>query len=71
MTDVIDQAQAFDALNLAQGLEAQRVKALHTPKLEPAGYCHNPKCLDDFEPGSPKLFCGPACAQEHHNLTNR
>jgi hypothetical protein len=69
MPDIIDQAQQFDALNLAQGLQAQQAKAALAPKLSPKGYCLNPRCSEDFDEGSQQLFCGPACAREHHQLT--
>lgn len=64
MGDVIDQAQAFDALNLAQGLQAQAVKAAAAPKLTPRGHCLNVACEEPLElPG--QLFCNPACEREH------
>lgn len=70
MTDVIDQAQAFDALNLQQALKAQQAAANNTPRLLARGYCHNPLCEDEFEPANDnKLFCGPACAEQHQRYT--
>jgi hypothetical protein len=66
MADVIDQAQAFDALNLAQSLEVQAAIARHAPKFSPVGYCLNPHCGEEFEPNSPRLYCGPPCAEQHH-----
>lgn len=69
MADIIDQAQQFDALNLAQGLKAQQAKASLAPKLTPEGYCLNPRCSEEFAAGSQQLFCGPACAGEHQRLT--
>ncbi len=71
MTDVIDQAQAFDALNLEQSLAAHKAAAAATPRLVARGYCHNPLCEDDFEPANDnKLFCGPSCAEQHQRYTN-
>lgn len=66
MTDTIDQAQAFDALNLRQSLDAQALKAKHAPPPPKAtGYCLNRECTDDLaEPG--RLYCGPSCAEKHH-----
>jgi len=71
MTDVIDLAQAFDALNLQQSLEVQAAIARNTRPTEAVGYCLNPLCGNDFEAGSLKLFCGPPCAEEHHKRTRR
>lgn len=70
MSDVIDQAQAFDALNLQQALTAQQNIAANTPRLVARGYCYNPLCEDEFEPGDAKLFCGPSCAEKHQRYTN-
>jgi hypothetical protein len=69
MADVIDMAQEFDALNLKQGLQAQLLAAQNAPKLSPQGYCLSPICMDEFEEGSNKLFCGPVCARDHHQFT--
>lgn len=71
MTDTIDQAQAFDAQNTAQAIEAQLEAAKNTPRLLARGYCYNPLCEDEFEPANDnKLFCGPACAEQHQRYTN-
>lgn len=71
MGDIIDQAQDIDRMNLAAALSAQAARAAAAKRLEPAGHCHNPNCCDDFESGSLKLFCGPACAEEHQRINNR
>ncbi|HZZ06301.1 hypothetical protein [Paraburkholderia sp.] len=68
MADVIDMAQDFDALNLAQGLAAQKIKAAHTPRLRAEGYCLNADCEESFN-NSAQLFCNPACEREHAALT--
>ena len=69
--DVIDQAQAFDALNLEQALEVQRARAKVAPQLQPLGRCRNPDCDLDFEPGSPKLYCDARCADAHSRIPTR
>ncbi len=61
--DIIDQAQKFEELNLAQSLHAQRAIARNTLSPSPAGHCLNIDCGEPFELNSPRLFCGPACAQ--------
>jgi len=71
MTDIIDQAQEFDAINLRQALEAQQAAAAHAPRYVARGYCLNPLCEDEFPDGDPRLFCGPECAEQHQRYTNR
>lgn len=70
MTDIIDQAQAFDALNLQQALKAQQNIAAATPRLVARGFCYNPLCEDEFD-GSieGQLFCGPSCAEIHQRYS--
>jgi len=63
MGDLTDQVQDRDAQQLAEALQAQQVKASLTPKLQPTGECRNPLCCEPLE--GDRLFCGPACAQEH------
>ncbi|WP_441253687.1 hypothetical protein [Bradyrhizobium sp. 613_E4_N2_2] len=64
MGDVIDQAQAFDALNLEQGLQAQAAKAAAAPKLTARGYCLNEACEEPLALPA-QLFCNSACEREH------
>lgn len=64
MSDVIDQAQAFDALNLEQGLTAQRVRSANTRSPKPVGHCLNTDCEAPFD-NPQRLFCNPACEREH------
>jgi hypothetical protein len=64
MGDVIDMAQSFDALNLAQGLQAQAARAASAPKLTPRGYCINALCEEPLALPA-QLFCNPACEREH------
>lgn len=72
MTDTIDQAQAFDAMNLRQALEVQDAIAKNTPRPSARGYCLNPLCEAEFEgDATARLFCGPACAEEHQRRTTR
>ncbi|QJB21855.1 putative MerR transcription regulator [Xanthomonas phage FoX2] len=65
MNDTADQAAAREAINLAEALEMQRIAALNTPRLLPAGYCHNPVCGEELGDHSPRLFCGPKCAEQY------
>ena len=71
MADVFDMAQDFDALNLAQGLMAQKIKAAHTPRTQPRGYCLNPYCEVPFIANSVQLFCNPNCEREYSRLTHK
>jgi len=64
MSDVIDMAQDFDALNLAQGLAAQKIKAAHTVSPKPCGQCLNADCEAPFE-NPQKLFCDPLCERQY------
>lgn len=67
MTDVIDQAQQYDALNLAQALEVQEAIARNTLRPTPQGHCLNEDCEADFGGDESRLFCGPACAEVHRH----
>jgi len=68
MADVIDQAQNFDAMNLAQSLRVQAEIAARTTRPTPVGHCLNDDCGEPFERGSARLFCGPDCAQRYDQL---
>lgn len=68
MTDFIDDAQARDSQWRDAALAQAREAAKSAPRILPTGYCHNPRCGDDFEPGSAKRFCGPACSNEYSRL---
>lgn len=65
MTDIIDKAQEFEALNLAQSLQAQAAIARATRRPAAQGHCLNRDCEEPFEANSPRLYCGPACAERH------
>lgn len=65
MTDVIDQAQQYDAQNLQQALQVQEAIAKATPRPTARGYCLNPDCETDFAGDTTRLFCGPSCAEAH------
>jgi hypothetical protein len=68
MTDIIDQAQAFDAMNLQQALEVQQAIAANAPRAVARGYCLNPHCEIEFTDGASRLYCGPSCAEQHHRF---
>lgn len=71
MTDIIDQAQQFEAINLAQALQVQAVVAKGTQRPKAAGHCLNRDCLEPFDDdATPRLYCGPACAEAHHKQMN-
>lgn len=66
MTDLIDQAQHYEAINLAQSLQAQQRRAETLSRPAARGHCLNRECLEPFDPPtSARLFCGPACAEAH------
>lgn len=68
--DVFDQAQERDAKNLAQALQVQQQIAASTPRIVARGYCYNPLCENEFdESDTARLFCGPACAEQHQRYT--
>ncbi len=66
MSDVIDQAQHFEQINLAQSLLARQVAARQWVRPAAAGYCLNRLCLEPFDGQRERLYCGPACAEAHH-----
>ncbi|QWP78217.1 hypothetical protein J5226_07425 [Lysobacter sp. K5869] len=67
MTDLIDQAQHFEAINLAQSLQAQLRRAETQARPAARGHCLNRECLEPFAEAEPaRLYCGPACAEAHH-----
>ena len=72
MADVIDQAQMFDALNLAHSLRAHAETAHGTVRPMATGYCLNDECLESFDHPD-RLLCGPRCAQrfESRSKLNR
>jgi hypothetical protein len=69
MADIIDQAQSFEATNLAQSLRVQAAIAANTVRPTPRGSCLNSDCEEPFEADSARLFCGPACAQRFEALS--
>lgn len=68
MADVFDQAQAFDALNLAQGLAAQQALAAMTARPKSVGHCLNSNCEEPFN-NPERLFCNPSCEREYTRMT--
>ena len=72
MTDIFDRAQEVEQMTLDQALAAQKLRAMVKPPIAPRGFCHNPKCCDEFEAGDDRLFCDGDCANEWQRLkTNR
>lgn len=71
MADEIDRAQDAEARNLSHALDAQRVLASLTPKMQPTGYCHSPVCGDEFPANDNRLFCGRECADDHQRFATR
>jgi hypothetical protein len=65
-SDVLDQAQHRIEIDLAQSIQAQRARALATPRPVAEGCCKNPRCAEPFAQNAEKrLFCGPNCAMEY------
>lgn len=62
MTDIIDLAQKFQAINMAQSMLAHAASAKCYVRPKPVGHCLNSDCMEPFEPNSARLFCGPSCA---------
>lgn len=71
MSDQIDQAQEFEAINLTQSLLARQATALTLVRPDAAGYCLNRQCLEPFDGEPERLYCGPACAESHHRQMQR
>ena len=65
MTDIIDQAQAQEALNIEQSLQLHAALARSNARPKATGHCLNHECEEPFEHGSARLFCGPACAERY------
>ena len=61
--DDFDRASLQEQQVLERELAAQRVNAIHAPKVRPRGYCQNPRCGEDFPAGDPRLFCNSGCAK--------
>jgi hypothetical protein len=69
VADVFDKAQEYDALNLSQGLAAQRARAANYVRPKATGRCLNPECEASPFDNPQRLYCGPECEREHHRLT--
>lgn len=65
---VIDQAQKFEALNLAQAIQVHQEKVKNAKATQPQGECINPICSEPFPEGSQKLYCDAKCADKHAQL---
>lgn len=71
MSDVIDQAQLFEEINLIQSLQARRQIADTLTRPAALGYCLSQSCLEPFDGEPGRLYCGPACAESHHRQMQR
>lgn len=71
MADVIEMAQAFDLLNLEQGLQAQKARAACTRRPTAVGHCLNPECEAPAFDNPNRLFCDPACEREYSHHKTR
>lgn len=71
MSDVIDQAQLFEQINLSQSLLARRQAADALVRPVALGYCLSQTCLEPFDCEPQRLYCGPACAESHHRQMQR
>lgn len=60
MADETDRAQDADANNLADALQAQRLRAGLQRRPAARGECLNPKCGEPFSETN-RLFCNSAC----------
>lgn len=69
--DAIDAAAQSAELDLADALEAQRLRAAMARRPAAVGHCLNPHCCEDFGEDRQRLYCGPACAEEHGRITRR
>ncbi|MDR3445744.1 hypothetical protein [Dyella sp.] len=65
MSNPIDMAQAFDQLNLEQGLQAQKARAAATRRPTAVGHCLSPDCDAPAFDNPQRLFCGPACERDY------
>lgn len=71
MSDIIDDAQSYEAMNLQQSLSVQQAIAKSTPRPVPRGHCLNPDCDEPFSANEKaRIYCGPACATAHDRIIN-
>ena len=67
--DIVDFAEEHISQEMANAEAAIRQRvASGKRRLTPRGYCYNPVCEAVFPEGSPKLFCGPSCAETHETF---
>lgn len=69
MSDDFDRASDIEMRDRERSIAAQLARANSATRLTPTGECQNPRCCDEFETGSQKLFCGPKCAHQHKILS--
>lgn len=68
MADEFDRASELEQLTTELAIKAQLRAALGAQKVDPVGYCLNPLCGEDFDEGSPRLYCDAGCEREHRRL---
>lgn len=72
MADIYDLASEREEKDREESLAAQAAIAAATPKLEPQGYCLNPRCGEQFHQDEyMRLFCGRECADKHALFTRK
>lgn len=68
MADEFDRASELEQLATEYAIQAQLRVSRETPKVEPEGYCLNPLCGEDFDEGSPRIYCNADCEREHRRI---
>lgn len=63
MADPVDEGNEINELATERSIANIKDKIETAVRIEPQGYCLNPKCADDL--GEGKLFCNSACAKQY------
>ena len=63
MPDIADEGNEINDLATDRAIAKIKDKIATAVRIEPQGYCLNPKCADDLNDG--RLFCNAACAKQY------
>lgn len=63
MADMADEGNEITELETERAIAKVKDQIAESVRIEPQGYCLNPKCADDLNEG--RLFCNAACAKQY------
>jgi len=63
MADIADEGNEITELATERAIAKIKDKIADAVRIEPQGFCLNPKCADDLDEG--RLFCNAACAKQY------